>query len=202
MNYESIMKLPIIGQIIVNGIEDGRKWGQSYLEDSRWCGVQDKMANHAIYESVIWSVGEGVASGIVGVAGITLDVVSTLYSQVKLTSTLFTIYGIDTNSPETKPLILAAAAGVSLSELANKLGTRATSKAIQKALMSVPGKTFVQINKALGIKLISKVGENTLVNVAKIMPLIGGAVGGTVNAVMMNTCGYLAIAFIKAYQSS
>lgn len=67
--------------------------------------------------------------------------------------------------------------------------------------MSIPGKTFAEINKALGIKLISKAGEKTLVNVATMMPFIGSAVSGTVNGVMMNACGYSVIAFIRAWNT-
>ena len=66
--------------------------------------------------------------------------------------------------------------------------------------MSIPGKTFAQINKTLGIKLIAKTGEKTLVNVAKIVPFVGSAVGGTVNGVMMNACGHSVIAFIKVWK--
>ncbi|MHC5717925.1 MAG: hypothetical protein ACYTX0_38965 [Nostoc sp.] len=202
MDFDSIMKMPVIGQTIAHGIEGGRDWGQTYLDDSRWCGDKDKMANNVIYQSTLWSVGEGIGSGFIGIAGIPFDVANTLYSQVKLASTLFTIYGIDTYSQSAQPLVLAAAAGVSLAELGNQLGTQVGSQAIQKTLMSIPGKTFAEINKALGIKLISKAGEKTLVNVAKMMPFIGSAVGGTVNGVMMNACGHSVIAFIKVWNRS
>lgn len=64
------------------------------------------MANRAIYESTLWSVGSGIGSGIgnglLGIAGIPTDVSITLYSQVKLSFTLFTIYGIDTTSQATQ----------------------------------------------------------------------------------------------------
>jgi uncharacterized protein (DUF697 family) len=147
------------------------------------------------------SVGNGIASGVVGVAGIPVDVATALYSQVKLASSLFNIYEIDTKSESAQPLILAAA-GVTVSEFANTLGTKAAQQAIQKALMSIPNKTFVEINKALGIKLIAKTGEKTLLNVAKIVPFVGSAVGGTVNGVMMNACGHSVKVFIKAWNQS
>ncbi|MBE9105428.1 hypothetical protein IQ229_10890 [Nostoc cf. edaphicum LEGE 07299] len=196
MDFGSV---PGIGSIIDKAIKDGREWGQTFLNDSSWHGDKDKMANHAIYESTLWSVGNGIAGGAVGIAGIPFEVAGTLYSQVKLASTLFAIHEIDTYSQSTQPLVLAAAAGVSVSELANNLGTKAASQAIQKALMSIPGKTFAQINKTLGIKLIAKTGEKTLVNVAKIVPFVGSAAGGTVNGVMMNACGHSVIAFIKVW---
>ena len=77
------------------------------------------------------------------------------------------------------------------------MGTLTAKQAIQKALLSIPRKTFTEINKVLGIKLISKTGEKTLLNVAKIMPGIGSVIGGTVNGVMMNACGHSVVAFIK-----
>ncbi|MBE9001029.1 hypothetical protein IQ274_23100 [Nostoc sp. LEGE 12447] len=202
MDFESIMNMPFIWQNIVSAIEEGREWGQTFLNDSSWGGDREQMLNHAIYESTLWSVGNGIASGVVGVAGIPFEIVSTLYAQVKLASTLFVIHEIDTYSESARLLVLAATAGVSVSELANQLGTQVGSQAIQKALMSIPGKTFAEINKALGIKLISKAGEKTLVNVATMMPFIGSAIGGTVNGVMMNACGHSVIAFIRVWNRS
>ncbi len=61
-------------------------------------------------------------------------------------------------------------------------------------------RTFAEINKVLGIKLISKTGEKTLLNIAKIIPGIGCVIGGTVNGVMMNACGHSVVAFIKAWK--
>ena len=160
------------------------------------------MANHAIYESTLWSIGNGIWNGLLGIARIPTDIAITLYSQVKLSSTLFTIYGIDPTNSSAQLLVLAAAAGISVAELANHLGTLAATQAIEKALLSISNKTFTQINKALGIKIISKTGQKTLINVAKIMPGIGSIVNGTVNGVMMNACGHSVLAFIKAWKGA
>jgi hypothetical protein len=200
LDLDSIMKMPAIGQVISHAIEEGRLWGETFLSDSSWWDNKDKMANHAIYESTLWSVGNGIWNGLLGIAGIPTDIAITLYSQVKLSSTLFTIYRIDTTSPSTHLLVLAAAAVVTVSELANHLGTLTAKQAIQKALLSIPRKTFTEINKVLGIKLISKTGEKTLLNIAKIIPGIGCVIGGTVNGVMMNACGHSVVAFIKAWK--
>lgn len=55
------------------------------------------------------------------------------------------------------------------------MGTHTATQAIQ-ILMSIPSKTFAEVNKALGIKIISKAGEKTLLNITKIMPGIGSIV--------------------------
>lgn len=164
LDFDSIMNMPAIGQAIAHAIEDERQWGQTFLSDSHWCNDRDRMANQVIFESTLWSVGNGIGNELLGIAGIPNDIAITLYSQVKLSSTLFIIYGINTTSRATQPLVLAAAAGVTLSELANYLGTHTATQAIQKVLMSILSKTFAEVNKALGIKIISKAGEKTLLN--------------------------------------
>lgn len=202
MDYESIIEMPIIGEIISNAIDEGYEWGETFTTDSSWLDNRDRMANHAIYESTLWSVGNGIGNGFLGLAGIPTDIAITLYSQVKLASALFTIYGIDVTSYYTQPLVLAAAAEVRISELAkNKLKTETAKKAIHNSLMKVSSKKFKKINKAIGIKLISKASKKSLLNVAKIIPFVGAVFNGTVNGVMMNACGHSVIAFIKEYQN-
>ncbi|NJL65320.1 MAG: hypothetical protein HC903_30505 [Methylacidiphilales bacterium] len=91
MDYESIIKMPVIGQTIDSAIAGGNEWGKTFINDSCWFGDRNRMADHAIYESTFWSVGNGIANGLIGLVGIPSDVAITLYSQIKLASTLFTI---------------------------------------------------------------------------------------------------------------
>jgi hypothetical protein len=202
MDFESIINMPVIGQIITHAIEGGRDWGQTFLQDSSWGGDRERMANHAIYESTLWSVGNGIGNGFLGIAGIPSEVSIFLYSQVKLASALFSIYGIDISQQSTQPLVLAAAAGVGMTELASQLGTQAAKKAIQKALTSMPAKAFLGLNKFFGFKIISKTAQKSLVSVAKIIPFVSSAVSGTVNGVMMNKCGHSVMTFIKEWEQS
>jgi uncharacterized protein (DUF697 family) len=202
MDFHSIINLAGIGPNTITAIEDGREWGNTFLRDQRWEDNKDRMANHAIYESTLWSIGNGIIGGFIGVVGLPFEVATSLYSQVKLTSALFTIYGIDTKSRSAQPLVYAAATGVKIGEVANTLATKAARKTIEKALMSLPNRTFMQINQRLGVKLISKTCEKATLNIAKIIPAVGSAVGGTVNGVMMNACGHSVKVFIKTYKSS
>ncbi|MHC5831885.1 MAG: hypothetical protein ACYT04_91910, partial [Nostoc sp.] len=67
---------------------------------------------------------------------------------------------------------------------------------------SIPGKTFAEINKALGIKLISKAGEKTLFNIGdKVLPFIPMLINPLINSVTMNACGHSVITFIKVWKS-
>jgi hypothetical protein len=203
-DLDAIMNAPGIADTIRHAIESGRIWGEEFLHDPQYDGDKKRMSHEAIWQSTWWSVGSGVLTGVAGgltaIVGVPTDIAFSLYSQIKLAAALFAIYEIDTNDPANHPLVIAAAAGVSLSELANQLGTQVSKVAIQRALMSIPGRVFAEINKTLGIKLISKAGEKTMVNVAKLMPFIGSVVGGTFNGVMMNACGGSTTLFIQQWQ--
>lgn len=200
MSLESLIELPIIKQAIAGAVADGRTWGQAFLNDPNWQEDRDRMSEHAIYESTLWSLGNGIGSGILGFVGIPSDLAVTLYSQVKLSSALFTIHAVESTN-KSIPLVLAAAAGVSMAELANYLGVNVAKHTVEKALMSVPSKVFIDINRMIGIKLISKTGQKTLLNVSKILPIFSSVASGTVNAVMMNACGYSILTFIKNWKN-
>jgi len=192
------MQVPGLVDTFAHAITDGRDWGNQFIHDPAWGGNRDRMADHAIYESTLWSIGAGVATGAIGLAGIPLDLVETLYSQTKLSSTLFTIHGFDTSDESIWVIIIAAAAGVSITELATHFGTRAAIKAIQKALFPKPFRMLMKVNQSLTIKLISKLAGKNAAKAFKVMPAIGGVIGGGVNAVMMNGCGHVVLKAIKA----
>lgn len=53
LDFDSIMKMPAIGQAIAHAIEDGREWGQTFLSNSHWRDDRDRMANQVIFESTL-----------------------------------------------------------------------------------------------------------------------------------------------------
>jgi hypothetical protein len=162
MNIDSDIKLQVIGQTVASAIEHGRELGQRFLNDSSWKGDKKKMAKHALSESSLVSLRKGISPIVSATAEVSSDVTIYLYSQVKLASTLFTIYEIDTIQSSSQPLVLAAVAGVSITELANQLEINPTQQNIQKALVSVPSKRIAELNQILEIKLMSKVNDTKI----------------------------------------
>jgi hypothetical protein len=178
MNIDSGIRLQAIGQTVASAIEHGRDWGERFLNDSSWKGDKKKMAKHAVSESTFASLRKNINSRVSATAEISSEVTMSLYSQVKLASTLFTIYEIDTIRVSSQSLVLAAVAGVSITELANQLEINPTQQNIQKALVSVPSKKIAELNKTLGIKLMSQVSDTKI-----------------------NICGHSVKAFIQAYRN-
>ena len=56
----------------------------------------------------------------------------------------------------------------------------------------IPGAVLTKINQAVGFRLLTKFGERGVVNLGKAIPLVGGLIGGTIEAVSTNTVGNVA----------
>lgn len=201
-----MLELPIIRDAIGKAQADGVDWGKSFVNDDRWNGDCDRMCDHAIREAMIWSAGQGAVTSVGGAAtivpGLAADLSLFLYSQIKLAAALFTIHGIDVRDEEVRPLLLAAAAGIAVTDLIDIIGVKVAQNAVRRTLMSIPGKTLAQINRILGVRLISKAGQKTMTNMVKLVPIVGAVAGGGVNAAMMGASGKLIQKFIADYKSA
>ena len=60
------------------------------------------------------------------------------------------------------------------------------------ALKKVPRAILRKINQQVGFRLVTKFGQKGLVNVVKMMPLVGGVVGGVFDTGMTLTIGNIA----------
>ena len=67
-------------------------------------------------------------------------------------------------------------------------GTKFTTSAIKK----ISGETIKVINQKVGFRLVTKFGEKGVINLGKIVPLVGGVIGATFDSVATNTIGNIA----------
>jgi hypothetical protein len=59
-------------------------------------------------------------------------------------------------------------------------GNRLTRRAVEQ----IPGRALVEVNKRIGLRLLARAGERSLANFSRFVPLLGGVVGGTLDAVV------------------
>ncbi|HEA1012053.1 TPA: EcsC family protein, partial [Escherichia coli] len=52
--------------------------------------------------------------------------------------------------------------------------------------------TITAINKRVGFRLLTKFGEKGAINLGKMIPLVGGVIGGTFDGVSTNLVGNIA----------
>ena len=63
------------------------------------------------------------------------------------------------------------------------------------SLKKLPGTVLTKINQRVGFRLLTKFGEKGLVNIHKLIPIIGGIVGGTIDALSTYAIAQAAKAF-------
>ena len=90
-------------------------------------------------------------------------------------------HDIDTDEVQSAVLVclLGSAGATALSRAGVDIGTKTTAAAIKK----VPGRVLIEINKKVGYRLVTKAGQKGVINLTKFIPVVGGAVGATTDAI-------------------
>ena len=88
-----------------------------------------------------------------------------------------------------RTLILLSLAGDVAKEAMSDLGLNLGSRLPQSAMKQVPGRALVEINKRIGMRLLAKAGQRGLAQFPKVIPVVGGVVGGAFDAVVCRMVG-------------
>lgn len=109
--------------------------------------------------------------------------------QARMAGAIARIYGHDLQSDRVRTKILLSLAGDVAKEAMKDLGLKLEGKLTQHAVDQVPGRALVEINKRLGARLLAKVGQRVVLRFPRAVPVVGGVVGGTLDAVVCRMVG-------------
>ncbi|WP_215767514.1 EcsC family protein [Gluconobacter cerinus] len=116
------------------------------------------------------------------------NMASTLYIQLRMIAAIAHICGYDVHDDKVKTLCFICLTGESASDVIKstgvQLGTKFTSSAIQKY---ITGEMLKSINKSVGFRLITKSGSTGMLNLTKMVPVVGGAFDGISTNIIGNT---------------
>ena len=59
----------------------------------------------------------------------------------------------------------------------------------RQMVLRISGEALKRINQAVGFRLVTKAGSRGVVNLVKIVPLVGGVIGGAVDATATKITG-------------
>jgi len=110
----------------------------------------------------------------------------------RLVLTVAYIYGYDLDDPERREEIALCVALSSASEAVNKMMREAGMAGVKKALLTEASKEFI---KSLPNKLITIAGKKSITNVGKIVPIVGGIIGGVMDFYSTKGVGKAAISY-------
>ena len=99
--------------------------------------------------------------------------------------------GYDIGSEEVRSAILVSLLGSAGAATLKKAGIEIGRQSTSAALQRLPGAALVEINKRVGFRLVARAGEKGVVNLTKLVPLVGGPIGAAVDGVSAKTiAGY------------
>lgn len=167
--------------------------------------AEDFLSKHNSVDSAInslikWQNTKAATSGFVtGLGGIiTLpvaipaNIASVIYIQLRMVAAIALMRGYDLKSDQVKTLVFVSLTGQGALDLLKEFGIKAGTQFLKASIRKIPFEVIKQINKAVGFRLVTKFGSTGVINLGKVVPLLGGIVGGTVDALGTNTIGKVA----------
>lgn len=144
-----------------------------------------------------WETGKNFSTGfLTGLGGfVTLPVAApsalaaSWVVQARMSAAIARIYGHSLEEEQVRTKILLALAGEVAREAMEDLGINVGDRVTQRAVEQIPGRLLVEVNKRIGAKLAARVGQRVLFRVPRAVPLLGGLVGGALDAVVCRKVG-------------
>lgn len=133
-----------------------------------------------------WQVMKCGTSGFVtGLGGlITLPVAipanigSVLYVQMRMIACIAKMGGYDIKSDQVQTMVYMCLTGTTLADVAKMTGIKFGTKSLEAAIKKIPGAVLTKINQRVGFRFLTKFGQKGVINLGKLIPAIGGVIGG------------------------
>jgi len=137
--------------------------------------------------------GSGFVTGLGGLITLPVAVPAALGAswivQARLCGTIARMYGHNLHDDRVRTLVLLSLIGDAGKEVLKRAGVNIGQKLTQTAIRGIPGRVLIEINKRVGFRLLTKAGERGAINIIRIVPVVGGAVAGSVDATMCYSVG-------------
>jgi uncharacterized protein (DUF697 family) len=121
--------------------------------------------------------------------------------QARMAGAIARIYGHDLSEDRVRTMVLLSLAGDVAKEAMEDLGINLGAKVPNRAIKQVPGRALVEVNKRIGLQLLSKAGGRSLAQFPKLIPVVGGVVGGAFDAVVCRMVGRTAKSLFRPVAS-
>lgn len=118
--------------------------------------------------------------------------------QARMIGAIAEIYGHSVREDRIKTMILLCLIGSDMTAVLRQCGVEVGRKVTASLIAKIPGKVLTEINKKVGFRLLTKAGSTGIINLTKAIPVIGGFVSGSVDAVSCRIVGNVAQKMFKA----
>jgi len=173
------------------GAETAEELAREYLRES---GTLSEKADSLIRWQIAKCSTSGFLTGIGGFltlpVAIPANLASVIYVQLRMIAAIAYMGGYNPRDDKVKTLAYVCLCGNQAGEIIKESLAVPLAKAMATAaIKQIPAQVLKNINKRVGVRLITKFGEKGIINLGKAIPLVGGIIGGTIDGVTTNTIG-------------
>lgn len=153
--------------------------------------------DEAIRDLIRWQIAKAGTLGFVSNLGglftlpvaIPANLASVLFLQLRLVAAIAHLRGHDIRSDQVKTVALACLAGSTAADLLKDFGVGLSTR--------VSSATIARVNQAVGTRLVARTGAAQASNLSRLVPLLGGVVGGTIDGLATLAVGAAAMRLFR-----
>lgn len=156
-------------------------------------GTLQEKADSLIRWQIVKAGTSGFLTGVGGLitlpVAIPANLASVLFIQIRMIAAIAIMGGYDLRDEKVKTLVYVCLAGNFAKDIIQETGILVGTKLTVKVVESISERSLLAINQRVGVRLVSKYGGKSVINLGKVVPLVGGLIGGTIDSVTTNLIG-------------
>ncbi|KHD99760.1 EcsC family protein [Pantoea stewartii] len=177
----------------IPGTDSAYEMAESYLKGD---DTLVEKVNSLIRWQNTKSATAGFVSGLGGIitlpVAIPASIATVIYVQIRMITAIALMGGYDVKDDRVKTIVYSCLAGNAAKDILKSTGIIIGSKMSTQLIKSISKETIFAINKQVGFRLLTKFGEKGAINLGKMIPVVGGIIGGTFDGVSTNIVGNVA----------
>ena len=167
-------------------------------------GDRERAIRRIINESAATAGTTGFLTAVGGVVALPVtlpaNVVGNLVINARMVGAIAHLRGYDLADPNTQTILLLVVAGTSAQKAMSMLGVKIGTEWTKQVIKQIPRSVIRQINRRAGFHLVAKYGtKRATVTLVKAVPIVGGLVGGGIDASLTKIIGHQSL---KAFPAS
>lgn len=167
----------------IPGVPDARSLADDYLRTSDPEIAIDTLINWQVVQAGAAGFVTGLGGALTLPIAIPANLGIVLFLQLRMVAAIAHIRGYDVNSDRVRALAAACLLGNAGVEAFREAGIAVGSKLTLRAIQQIPGTVIIKLNQIVGFRLLTKAGTTGIINLPRIVPIVGGLVSGGVDAV-------------------
>ena len=175
---------------VLPGEKNIMELAEDYLSKSN---SKEKAIDDLIRNQILLCGTNGFVAGLGGLLvlpiAIPANVASVIYVQLRMIAAIAHINGYDVYSDQVRTIAYVCLTGSSATNILKNVGIKIGEKVAVSALKKIPAAILIKINQQVGFRLVTKFGQKGVVNIVKMVPLVGGVIGGGFDAITTGTIG-------------